>query len=150
LQKGSGQAWLKVHRLRKEVEKESSANMAEALQIQREAEKAKAIQIVGALSDRRHWSRDKAILVKRIHVSNTVLAFVGCFGTCLSLVQNEMVMSGYGSVFTLNFCKAVNSVCSVICVLLLVYIYRTDYRLRAVSFVLQLGQPARQSLNPKP
>ena len=142
MQKGSGNAWLKVHLLRKEVEKESSTNMAESSQIQREAEKAKAIQMVEALSGRLHWSRDKAILSKRIHVSNRVLAFFGCFGTCLSIVENEMVMEGYGSVFTLNFCKAVNSVCSVICVLLLVYIYRTNYRLRAVSIVLQLGPPA--------
>jgi hypothetical protein len=122
-----------VNRLRKEVKNESAADMEEALQIQREAKKAKAMQIVEALSDARHWSRDKEILSKYIHLSNRVLTFVGCFGTCLSLVQNEMVMNGYGSVFTLNFCKAVNSMSSVICVLLLVYIYWTKHRLRAVS-----------------
>ncbi len=135
--------WLKVQRLRNEIKKMTRGSaVTEFLQTQREAEKNVAVKVLEAMKEVRDWSRDKTILSRNLYLANIALAFVGCLGTCLSLVQNEMVIMGYGSVLMLDFCKTFNSICSLICVLLLVYIYWMNFLLKAVSFILQLGQPA--------
>jgi hypothetical protein len=58
-----------------------------------------------------------------------------------------MVIMGYGSVFMLDLCKTFNSICSLICVLLLAYIYWVKYLLKAVSIYVATW-PARMT-NPE-
>ena len=142
----AGHAWLKVQRIRNQIKKLAGGKEVMNLETQREAERAKALRVLNAMRGSLHWSRDKKVLSQNLQLANKVLAFVGCCGTCLSLVQNEMVIMGYGSVLMLDFCKTVNSFCSVFCVLLLCYIYWMTFLLRAVSIVLQLGQPACHAL----
>ena len=131
--------WLKVQRLRATIKKQAlDRTLLDALQQDREVQKAQTIQVLDAMSERRHWSRDKEILSRKLFASNVQLMIIGIFGTCLSVVQNEMVIMGYGSVFMLNFCKTANSACSVVCVLLLANIYWLKYLLKGVSIVFAL------------
>jgi hypothetical protein len=140
--------WLKVQRLRNEIKKLTrDSAVTEFLQTQREAEKNVAVKVLEAMQEIHHWSRDKTILSRNLYVANVALAFFGCLGTCLSLVQNEMVIMGYGSVFMLDSCKTFNSICSLICVLLLAYIYWVKYLLKAVSIYVATW-PARMT-NPE-
>jgi len=139
---GAGHAWLKVQQTRSQIKKQAGGQERMVLETQREAEKANILRVLRTVSESLHWSRDKHVLTQKLHRANKILVFVSCVGTCLSLVGNEMVIMGYGSVLMLDFCKTVNSFCSVACVLLLGYIYWTTYLLREVSIVLHLGQPA--------
>lgn len=111
------------------------------LETQRKTKKANILRMLTTVSESLHWSRDKHVLIQKLHRANSILVLVGCVGTCLSIVVNEMVIMGYGSVLTLDFCKTVNSFCSVACVLLLGYIYWKTHLLRAVSFSFILASP---------
>ena len=126
------EAWQKVYGVRKQLKMARSQSKASLVSEASRLEKLKTMEILENLDECRPWHRDKNLITNRLYIIRSALAIISTIGTCLTLVQNEMVIEGYGSIEMLNICKSVNMGCSLVCVLLLVYMYWIQVQLDRV------------------
>ena len=129
--------WEKLKRTRKLIASayDDEFDVTEEQKKQRQDAKLRLLEVIATVDahrQHRHWLRDKNALIRRIYIVSCVLCVVGILGTCLSMVQNEMVIVGYGSVDQLNALKWTNSVCSLICVVLIFHYYWLHQKLDRV------------------
>ena len=126
------EAWNKMTMVRQQVKLARLNKHKSSSTLRQQLEKEKTIQALESLNDDRPWHRDKKLITARLYFIRIALAVIGTVGTCLTLVQNEMVIVGYGSLEMLNILKSMNSGCSLLCVLLLVYMYWIQVQLERV------------------
>jgi hypothetical protein len=126
------EAWQKVYGVRKQLKMARSQSKASLGSEASRLEKQKTMTILQNMDERRPWHRDKNLITYRLYIIRSALAIISTIGTCLTLVQNEMVIVGYGSIEMLNICKAMNTGCSLVCVFLLVYMYWIQVQLDRV------------------
>jgi hypothetical protein len=132
--------WMKAQRVKNELKRAArgSDQISDIVRLHRDAEKGKVLAVLERMSAHRPWTRNKDAISKSIFVANALLAGIAFLGTCLSLGQNEMVVMGYGTVALLDLLKTINSVCSILCVVLLFFIYLMRQLLKRVNSVLRL------------
>jgi hypothetical protein len=69
------------------------------------------------------WRKDKLEIISRWERTRKFAAVVGIVGSLSAMWQNEIVVSGDGTLLSLNLLKALNSVCSILCGLAVIRAY---------------------------
>jgi hypothetical protein len=115
--------WKKVHRVRRQIIRADRFAIPENARKKALEEKEKLVHSLNSLSEVRHWMRDKNAISNRLFIIRCALAIVSTIGTCVSLIENEMVVEGYGTRMQMDMLKTFNTASSILCVVLMFYLY---------------------------